>query len=182
MARKSSINKTTHQEQAVSSKAISRLLDDLNVKIVRELVNNSDASSTEIAQKFGIPLSTIQRRRAKLEQSVVTKSYMLDIRKLGWRTADLLISVEKGKAEETAHKLLESNKVNVIMASLRIGNPQVDIMADVFYKDSVELHDLTEKVKAMPYVTFVEWAEVVKVVGSNYSAILDKVFANFTDS
>lgn len=67
------------------------------------------------------------------------------------------------------------------MASLRIGNPQVDIMADIFYRDSVELHQLTEKVKAMPYVTFVEWAEVVKVVGSNRGAILDKVFSNVTD-
>jgi DNA-binding Lrp family transcriptional regulator len=123
-------------------------------------------------------LSTIQRRRVKLEESVLSKAYNLDVRKLGWRRADLLISVEKGKAEETAQKLLENNKVNVIMASLRIGNPQVDIMADVFYRDSIELHALTEKVKAMPYVTYVEWAEVVKVVGSNSGSILDKVFSN----
>ena len=117
-----------------------------------------------------------------LEQSVVSKSYRLDIRKLGWRMADLLISVEKGKAEETAQKLLESNRVSVIKTSLRIGNPQVDIMADVFYRDSIELHNLTERVKAMPYVTFVEWAEVVKVVGSNYDSILERVFANVGDS
>jgi hypothetical protein len=106
----------------------------------------------------------------------------LDVRKLGWRTADLLISVEKGKAEETARKLLESNKVNVIVASLRIGDPRVDIMADIFYKDSIELHELTEKVKAMPYVTYVEWAEVVKVIGNNFGNILEKVFRNVDNS
>ena len=55
-------------------------------------------------------------------------------------------------------------------------------MADVFYRDSIELHNLTERVKAMPYVTFVEWAEVVKVVGSNYDSILERVFANVGDS
>lgn len=171
-------NKTNNQAIAASAPVDHRLLDDLNIKIVRELVKNPDASSTEIAEKYDIPLSTIQRRRARLENSVLKKSYELDIRQLGWRTADLLISVEKGKAEETAQRLLESNKVNVILASLRIGNPQVDIMADVFYKDSIELHSLTEKVKAMPHVTFVEWAEVVKVVGNNFGNILDKVFNN----
>ncbi|HEY1211614.1 MAG TPA: AsnC family transcriptional regulator [Nitrososphaera sp.] len=158
------------------------MFDDLNIKIVRELVNDPDISSTDIASKYNMPLSTIQRRRAKLEQSILSKTYNLDVRKLGWRTADLLISVEKGKAEETARKLLESNKVNVIVASLRIGDPRVDIMADIFYKDSIELHELTEKVKAMPYVTYVEWAEVVKVIGNNFGNILEKVFRNVDNS
>ena len=182
-AHKSQNYRARNQEiQASGDKTMLRLFDALNIKIVRELVNNPDISSTDISSKYDTPLSTIQRRRAKLEQTVISKAYNLDIRKLGWRTADLLITVEKGKAEETAQKLLEANKVNVIMASLRIGHPQVDIMADVFYRDSVELHNLTEKVKAMPYVTFVEWAEVVKVVGSNSLSILDKVFSNLRDS
>lgn len=183
VGQKSPNNKTKNQEiTLLNEEGASKLLDDLNIRIVRELINNPDISSTDIATKFRIPLSTIQRRRARLEQAVVTKTYNLDIRKLGWRMADLLITVEKGKAEETAQKLLESNKANVIMASLRIGHPQVDIMADVFYRDSVELHALTEKVKAMPYVTYVEWAEVVKVVGSNNVSILDKVFRRVENS
>jgi DNA-binding Lrp family transcriptional regulator len=178
VARKRAGNKTSNQNLVLNGERVLKLFDDLNIKIVRELINNPDISSTDIATKYGIPLSTIQRRRAKLEESVLSKAYNLDVRKLGWRIADLLISVEKGKAEETAQKLLENNKVNVIMASLRIGNPQVDIMADVFYRDSIELHNLTEKVKAMPYVTYVEWAEVVKVVGSNSGSIPDKVFSS----
>jgi DNA-binding Lrp family transcriptional regulator len=178
-AHKTSNYRARNQDvQAAGEKTMLKLFDVLNIKIVRELVNDPEISSTDIAIKYDIPLSTIQRRRAKLEQTVISKAYNLDIRKLGWRTADLLITVEKGKAEETAQKLLEANKVNVIMASLRIGHPQVDIMANVFYRDSVELHNLTEKVKAMPYVTFVEWAEVVKIVGSNSLSILDKVFSN----
>jgi DNA-binding Lrp family transcriptional regulator len=181
-AHKPAHNKAMNQDFALPNGEAIKLFDDLNIKIVRELVNNPDISSTDIAERYGIPLSTIQRRRAKLEGSILNKAYTLDIRQLGWRTADLLISVEKGKAEETAQKLLESNKVNVIVASLRIGHPQVDIMADVFYRDSIELHSLTEKVKAMPYVTYVEWAEIVKVVGNNFGSILDKVFNNIEKS
>lgn len=183
VARKPQYYKTKTQDfLPLTDEAINKTFDDLNVKIVRELINNPDISSTDIASKYDTPLSTIQRRRAKLEQSILTKSYNLDVRKLGWRTADLLISVEKGKAEETARKLLENNKVNVIVASLRIGDPRVDIMADIFYKDSIELHDLTEKVKAMPYVTYVEWAEVVKIIGNNFGNILEKIFRNVDDS
>lgn len=144
VARKPVQYNTNNQDQALlTDEVVFKRLDDLNIKIVRELINNPDVSSTDIAAKYDRPLSTIQRRRAKLEQSIISKAYNLDVRKLGWRTADLLISVEKGKTEETARKLLENNKVNVIVASLRIGDPRVDIMADIFYKDSIELHDLT---------------------------------------
>ena len=166
----------------LNDEAVLKMFDDLNIKIARELINKPDISSTDIASKYDTPLSTIQRRRAKLEQSILAKTYNLDVRKLGWRTADLLISVERGKAEETARKLLENNKVNVIVASLRIGDPKVDIMANIFYKDSIELHGLTEKVKAMPYVTYVEWAEVVKVIGNNFGSILEKIFHRVDNS
>jgi DNA-binding Lrp family transcriptional regulator len=152
-----------------------KMLDKLNIQIARELVNNPNISSTEIAEKYDAPLSTVQRRRARLEASMLKKEYTVDVRKFGWRMADLLISVEKGKAEETALKLLQASKNNVITASLRIGDPQIDIMVSVFYKNSQELHKLTETIKAMPYVTYVEWAEIVKVVGNNIGGMLDKL-------
>jgi DNA-binding Lrp family transcriptional regulator len=157
---------------------IFKLIDDLNIKIIKEMISRPDVSSTEIASKYKTPLSTIQRRRAKLEELVIKKQYTLDIRSMGWRLADLLITVEKGKAEETARQLLQDGKNNVVIASLRIGHPKVDVMAEVFYRDSEELHRLTENIKAMEYVSFVEWAEVVKVVGNNLSAMVDKVLAN----
>lgn len=83
-APKSSNNKTKHRGMdAFDGKLEPKLFDALNIKIVRELINNPDISSTDIAARYDIPLSTIQRRRAKLEQSVISKSYALDIRKLG---------------------------------------------------------------------------------------------------
>jgi len=169
-------NESKYQDPTLDGKIPYKLFDALNIKIIKELVNNPDISSTEIASKYNVPLSTIQRRRARLEESVIKKTYTLDIAKLGWRLADLLVSVEKGKGEETALKLLQNNGSNVIIASLRIGHPQVNIMAEIFYRDSQELHYLTERVKAMQYVTYVEWAEVVKVVGSNLPGMLEKVF------
>jgi DNA-binding Lrp family transcriptional regulator len=169
------LDRTKNRNILDDGKNAVRLLDDLNMGIVKELLVNPGASSTDIADMLKVPVSTIQRRRVKLEESVLAKTYYLDVQQLGWRTADLLICVEKGKTEETAQKLLRDNKTNVIMASLRIGHPKVDIMPAVFYKDSIELHNLTGKVRSMPYVTYVEWAEVVKVVGSNFTSMLNKI-------
>lgn len=177
MSQKSRNNEGKYQGPVLDDKTNYKLFDALNIKIIKELVNHPDISSTEIAAKYGVPLSTIQRRRAKLEEWVIKKTYTLDIGKLGWRIADLLVSVEKGKGEETAQKLLQNNGSNVVIASLRIGHPQVNIMAEIFYRDSQELHYLTERVKGMQYVTYVEWAEVVKIVGSNFPAMLEKVFS-----
>ena len=152
-------------------------LDHLDVGILKELVGNPYASSTKIASKYEAPLSTVQRRRARLEKLILAKEYSIDVRTLGWRTGDLLIAVEKGKAEETANLLLKNKDSNVVIASLRIGHPKVDVMAGVFYRDSQELHKLTETVRAMHYVSAVEWAEVIKVVGRNTEIMFNKVFS-----
>lgn len=126
-----------------------------------------------------MPLSTIQRRRTKLERSILKKNYQVDLGQLGWRTADILISVEKGKSEQVARQILQNEKNNVVYTSLRIGHPQIDLTAKAVYRDSEALHRLVEKIKALPFVTFVEWSEEVKVVGNNYPDIIDLIFSSY---
>jgi DNA-binding Lrp family transcriptional regulator len=153
-------------------------LDELDIKIIKELFNEPNITSTDIAQKHNEALSTIQRRKLKLERGLIKRNYTIDIAKLGWRLADLSISVEKGRAKKTAQELVSSRRNNVIGASLRIGDPIVDIMASVFYKDSQELHDLIESVKAMPNVTHVEWSEIVERTESNVAYMIERVLAS----
>ena len=151
------------------------LLDSLNINIIKELMGNADVRSALIASKYRNPLSTIQRRRTKLERSILKKAYRIDLRKLGWRKADLLVAVEKGNCEEVAKKLL-GNK-SVISASLRIGDPDINVMAEIFYGSSEDLHNLIESMRALPSVASVEWSEIVKVVGSNDVEIIDRLFS-----
>jgi hypothetical protein len=65
------------------------LLDSLNTKIIKELVSNPNVRSATIASKYKAPLSTVQRRKARLENSILKRNYHINIRELGWRTADL---------------------------------------------------------------------------------------------
>lgn len=158
---------------------VHKIIEPLNIKIMRELINNPDLSSTDIATKYHMPLSTIQRRRTKLERSILKKTYLIDMNRLGWRTADILVAVEKGRSEQVARQILQNEKDNVISASLRIGHPQIDLTAKAVYRDSESLHRLVERIKALPFVTFVEWSEEVKVVGNNYPDIIDLVFSSY---
>jgi DNA-binding Lrp family transcriptional regulator len=151
-------------------------MDELNISIIKELMNDPDVKSVAIAQKYESPLSTIQRRRTKLERAVLSKKYDFDISSLGWRRADLLISVAKGDCEDLARRILDSFKRNVVTISLRIGNPEVNIMAQAYYHSTEELHSLVEGIKSTHGVKSVDWSEIVKVVGSDNAGMIDRIF------
>ena len=57
-------------------KGLLTLVDDINLKIIEELVKNPNTSSASLATKLRMPLSSLQRRRAKLEKSVLVKAYL----------------------------------------------------------------------------------------------------------
>lgn len=72
-------------------------LDKINIEIMRNIIRNPDIKSSEISEKIDIPLSTIQRRRSRIETSaVLKKSFAIDFHRLGMRVADLLIKITKG--------------------------------------------------------------------------------------
>ena len=154
------------------------LLDSLNTKIIKELVSNPNVRSGTIASKYKAPLSTVQRRKARLENSILKKNYQINIRELGLSTADLFLSVEKGRSEELSKKLLDGNGNNniILNTSLRIGDPEINVSAQVLYKGSEELLEIIESVKAAPYVKNVDWSETVKVVGNNNIGMLERLF------
>lgn len=170
-------------------------LDRKDLLILNELLSNPDATSSSISKSLKIALSTVQRRRSVLEHStLIKKSYELDAKQFGWRTADLLISVVKGDCVEIANWLLtesfgmelaadisknitksNSNKKNgprVIETSLRIGDPVINVVARIIYRSSDELFHIMQELRKMPHIERVEWSEIVKVVGRNSASVL----------
>jgi DNA-binding Lrp family transcriptional regulator len=147
-----------------SNGKISLGVDSLDIKIIRELLNNPDSSSSRLAKKLGIPLSTLQRRKTKLERSVLKKQYELNVHELGWRNAEILMLVGSGKADYVAQELIEKFD-RVIGTSTRI-NTTTNLAAHVGFKNSEELHELMEQLRAMPNVSNLEWSEIVGEVGN----------------
>jgi DNA-binding Lrp family transcriptional regulator len=184
----------TISDQKVGVDVMSKRLDKKDILILYEMLAKPDVTSLHISKKLKLPLSTVQRRRAAIEcSSIVKKSYELDAKQFGWRTADILITVEKGDCVEIANRLLTENigigpssdiskKINennnssagprVLETSLRIGDPIVNVVARVIYKTSEELFHIIREIKKMPNISRVEWSEIVKVVGRNNALVL----------
>ena len=147
-------------------------LDNINLKIIEELLNNGDIKSSEIATKLAIPLSTIQRRRTKIEKTIVRKTYEMSLNQMGFRTALIFADVQKGKAKETGEKLLKRYDHYILRASTRI-NSSNNLCLEIIYDNSEELHALLEEIKAMPLTTSVDWSEQVYPIGDNISSVVN---------
>ena len=155
-------------------------LDRINLKIVEELMVNGDIKSSEIAAKLKIPLSTIQRRRTRIEKSLLRKKYQMDLTQLGYRTAQIFIDVQGGMAKETGEELLKKYDRNVINASTRI-NSSNNLCLEVVYNGSEELHYLLEEIKSLPLATKVDWSEQVMMIGDNLSSIVKNTLTDRLD-
>jgi DNA-binding Lrp family transcriptional regulator len=139
-------------------------LSDLDRKILRLLLDSEGSIAThEISQQLDMPISTVQRRRKRLEDEYLIKHYSLDPMKFGYRRIDLLIYTEGGETMKIGKELLEREEVTY--AARTIGEHTIDLRVEVFVKDNALLLDLLETVKAMKGVRDVIWTEVVETIG-----------------
>jgi|SRR5919197_451099 DNA-binding Lrp family transcriptional regulator len=158
-----------------SPKQVLKLFDATNVKIISELVDDPTISSQALSKKLDVPVSTIQRRRAQLEKSMLKRAYSFDYKAFGGRVGDLIIKVDKGKSKEVAQYLLKNYKDNITFVHTRI-NSEHNVSAHVIYKDTQELHELIESVRTMEYVVNVMWSETVEMIGDNNSGVIRGFF------
>ena len=150
-------------------------LSEFDGKILRLLLDSEGKiPSHEISLQLGIPLSTVQRRRKRLETDFLVKTYALDPMKFGWRKVDLLIYTRGGATIELGRELLKREEV--MYAARTIGEHTIDLRIEVFVKDNGTLLNLLEDVKGMQGVRDVVWTEVVETIGRKSPP---NSFANF---
>lgn len=159
------------------------VFDKIDILILADLLRNSDIRSSEISNKLKIPLSTIQRRRARIDRSsMLKKGYKIDYKQLGMRRADLMINVSKGDCVIIAQEIVKEYKENVLEASITIGDPNTNLVVEVVYYDSDELFDMILNIKRMEPVEDVRWSEIIKAVIKNDSEIAAKLLSNLVKS
>lgn len=140
------------------------LLSDIDKEILNVLLSpDGKYSSAVLSQKLGLPRSTIQRRRKRLEKEFLKLSYSLDLEKFGWRRVDLLISTRNGKTDAVAAHLLERDEV--VFVGKSIGEHTIDLRVEMIIKDKEAL----EIAKGMDGVNDVVWSEIVHIVGQKRS-------------
>lgn len=137
------------------------------LKVLLSPDNGVKRSSSLLARKLGIPQTTIQRRKKRLEKDFLTSTYTLNLERFGWRRVDLLIYTRNGKTDSVANRLLENEEVVYVGKS--IGEHTIDLRVEIIVRDNSELLNILEKVKAMDGVNDVIWSEIVNVVGRKRS-------------
>lgn len=138
-------------------------IDNRMLKLL--LSTGGKVRSSELSKRLGIPLSTVQRRRKRMEDSYLVKYYSLDFQKFGLRRIDILISTTGGATINLGRALLKRS--GVIVAARTIGEHTIDLKIGALVRSNAEVLDLLEEIKSMDGVRDAVWTETVELIGRN---------------
>ena len=144
----------------------------MDKEILKVLLDpDGNVSTRTLAQRIAVPLSTVQRRRRRLESKYLDISYTLKLKNLGIRRIDFFLSTTGGNTSDIGSELLKNDAV--VSVSRSVGEHTIDLRVDAVIKDNGELLRLLEMMKAMRNVRDVIWSEIVDVVGRKKSVPAD---------
>ncbi len=146
-----------------------RSLSALDKRIMKILLapSNGKMTSRAIAKTLGVPATTIQRHRRKLENTILTMSYSMELKKFGWHKVDFLVATERGKTLAIAKQLLKLDEVVYVGRS--IGQQTIDLHVHAILEGNADILRIMEQMKGMLGVRDVIWTEVVDDVGRKAS-------------
>ena len=154
------------------------VLSPVDKKILKTLLSSTgEISSLTLSRELDIPLSTVQRRRKRLEADFLEASYSPKLEKLGWRVAMLFVHTEKGNTLGVGKEIL-SWKDSTVRVWRAIGAETTDIITEAIFQENKDLMDIIERVKAIKGVTNISWIELVSTLGKNdqcFESIIDKM-------
>ena len=144
------------------------LISRIDKMILKEILSPlGNKTSLSMSKKLEVPLTTIQRRRKRLEKEFLENEYTLLLEKFGWRRVDFFISTTDGKTDALANDSLSMNRVTAVGKS--IGEHTIDLRVETIVEDNHELLAILEKLKAMDGIRDVVWSEIVGTVGKKMS-------------
>jgi DNA-binding Lrp family transcriptional regulator len=130
--------------------------------ILRALLESKgNPSSIQLSRDLDIPLSTVQRRRKRLEEECVSESYSLQYEKFGRKHVTLIISVGTGDSAKIANEILELEKVTLVSRTM---GDNADLKAEAVVETNEELAHICQTIKAMPGVQKLSWFETLELL------------------
>jgi DNA-binding Lrp family transcriptional regulator len=154
-------------------------LSAVDKKLLRSLLESKGrVSSLRLSRDLQIPLSTVQRRRKRLEKEFIEHSYSLKYNKFSKRHVTFVISLGAGDRSEIAREILQLK--GVIMIERVFGN-NLDLKVEVILETNAELSALNEKIRSIQgirSVTFFEFMELLKKNAEVDSEIIEPELTN----
>ncbi|HVX02272.1 MAG TPA: Lrp/AsnC family transcriptional regulator [Nitrososphaera sp.] len=149
------------------SHELSRVVSPADKKILKALLSSTGGvSSLTLSKELDIPLSTVQRRRKRLEANLLEMSYTLKVERFGWRTATLFISTRNGMTAAVGKEILSLSD-GVKSVNRILGENSADLMVEIIFRNNAELLNMVEKMKSINGVGNVFWIELIEPMGKN---------------
>ncbi len=146
-------------------------IDDLNKRLLEELLRNSKRSYRQLADELGIAPGTVLKRIKDMESSGIIKSYsiVIDHSKLGSQIIALVEIISSGgKLEEIGKKL--SKHPNIYGVYETTGSPDVIIIGR--FKDTDELSKFARFLLGLPSVSRTNTHVVLNKVKEDFRILL----------
>lgn len=126
-------------------------LDDIDRRLLREMLSDSKRSFRAFAKSIGVSTATVISHIQRLESAGVIKDYTvrLDHERLGYElTVITEITVSKGKLLETQEEISKIPNVCAVYDVTGL----TDAMVIAKFKNRSNLSDFTKKLLSMPYI------------------------------
>lgn len=126
-------------------------LDEIDRKLLGELLRNSKRSYREIAKSLGVSTATVINHTQRLESAGVIQDYSIrmDHERIGYElTVVTEITVSKGKLLETDEEIAKLPNVCAVYDITGL----TDAMVVAKFKSRSSLSEFTKALLAMPYV------------------------------
>ena len=145
-------------------------LDELDIKILRELLKNARLSYRAIADKVGGAIGTVISRIKKMEKGNVIMGYsaILNHEELGYElTVITEITVSKGKLVEVEKEVAKIPNVCCVYDITGL----TDAIVIAKFKDRKSLSDFTKNLLSLPYVERTNTHVVLTTVKEDFRII-----------
>jgi len=126
-------------------------LDDVDIKILRELLKNARLSYRAIADRVGVAIGTVISRIKRMEEDDLIMGYsaVLNHEKLGYElTVITEITVSKGKLVEVEKEVASIPNVCCVYDITGL----TDAIVIAKFKGRRELSNFTKKLLRLPYI------------------------------
>jgi DNA-binding Lrp family transcriptional regulator len=157
----------------LTKRILSSKLDKQIVKILLSSDGGKMITSKEIARRLGIPATTAQRRRKRLEREVLTVKYGLDLKKFGWHKIQFFVATTGGKTTPIAEQIAKMN--HIVYVSKSMGDHAIDLHVIAVVNDNSELLDVMEQIRSVDGVKDATWTESIQPMATKMSVPPDVI-------
>ncbi|OFV65853.1 MAG: AsnC family transcriptional regulator [Candidatus Syntrophoarchaeum butanivorans] len=138
-------------------------IDELDLKVIRELKKDARTSYREIAEKLGVSEGTVYNRVQKLKEKGVIKRFIPDIdySKLGYDLSALIgVTVEGGYLGEVEEVIAAEPNVSAVFDV----TGDYDAVVVAKFRGREGLNDLVKRILSIPHVLRTNTMVVLNIV------------------